>query len=162
MQEEFIIADNLDLAWSNFDPFFTLPANCPFHVERHDRPLDRLKRALLRQHRQPSKYFFSGHRGCGKSTEFNILAADPEINKKFQIIKFSVKDTCDVNNLNYVDVLFSIGAQLYIQYIDSGKKLRSELYNELDTWKNTVERETQTSVSAETDLDIGIKAFFLS
>ncbi len=163
MPEEFIVADNLDFAWSNFDPFFTLPANCPFHVEREGKPLDRLKRALMREHRQPHKYFFSGHRGCGKSTELNRLAVDAKINNKFLIIKYSVKDVCDVNNLNYVDVLFSIGAQLYIQYIDAGKKLRPELINELDAWRNSiVEQVKEYTVSAEASVEGGIKAFFIS
>jgi len=113
MPEEFIVAEDLDLAWSNFDPFFTLPADCPFHVERAGKPLNKLIRTPLRQHRQPPKYFFSGHRGCCKSTELNRLAADDVIKKQFFIVKYSVKDVCDVNNLNYVDVLFSMGAQLY-------------------------------------------------
>lgn len=65
MPEEFVVANDLDLAWSNFDPFFPLPADCPFHVEREGKPLNKLIRALLREHRQPPKYFFSGHRGCG-------------------------------------------------------------------------------------------------
>ncbi len=87
MPEEFVVADNLDLAWSNFDPFYPLPADSPFHVEREGKPLNKLIRALLREHRQPPKYFFSGHRGCGKSTELNRLAADDEINKKFVTIR---------------------------------------------------------------------------
>lgn len=161
MSEEFVVADNLDLAWSNFDPFFTLPADCPFHVEREGKPLNKLKRALMREHRRPPKYFFSGHRGCGKSTELNRLAVDPEINKKFFIIKYSVKDVCDVNNLNYVDVLFSIGAQLFIQYIDSGKKLRPELINELDSWRDSIEYSKEDVMSAEASVEGGIKSFFL-
>jgi len=80
MPEEFIIAEDLDLAWSNFEPFYPLPANSPFHVERKGKPLNKLIRALLRQHRQSPKYFFSGHRGCGKSKELNRLAADGDIN----------------------------------------------------------------------------------
>jgi phenylpyruvate tautomerase PptA (4-oxalocrotonate tautomerase family) len=101
MSEEFIVAENLDLAWSNFDPFFTLPADCPFHVERAGKPLNRLIRALMRQHRQPPKYFFSGHRGCGKSTELNRLKADDEINKRFFIVKYSVKDVCDGSRIEH-------------------------------------------------------------
>lgn len=163
MTEEFVIADNLDLAWSNFDPFFTLPANCPFHVEREDKPLDRLKRALMRKHRQSPKYFFSGHRGCGKSTELNRLAADDEIKERFFVVKYSVKEVCDVNNLDYVDILFSIGAQLYIHYIDAGKKLRPELIKELDGWKNSIiEKEETVSTSAEASIENGIRAFFIS
>ncbi len=163
MPEEFVVADNLDLAWSNFDPFYPLPADSPFHVEREGKPLNKLIRALLREHRQPPKYFFSGHRGCGKSTELNRLAADDEINKKFFVVKYSVKDVCDVNNLDYVDVLFSIGAQLYLQYIDAGKELRPELIEALESWKNdVVEKVREEIASFEVSVEGGLKAFFLS
>ena len=37
-------------------------------------------------------------------------------------VKDSVRNVCDVNNFNYVDVLFSMWAQLYNQYIDPGKQ----------------------------------------
>jgi phenylpyruvate tautomerase PptA (4-oxalocrotonate tautomerase family) len=162
MSEEFIVAENLDLAWSNFDPFFTLPADCPFHVERAGKPLNRLIRALMRQHRQPPKYFFSGHRGCGKSTELNRLKADDEINKRFFIVKYSVKDVCDVNNLNYVDVLFSMGAQLYIQYIGAGKELKPELIEDLEAWGSRIEHDMEKTTSAGVSMKGGIGAFFLS
>ena len=162
MSEEFIVAEDLDLAWSNFDPFFTLPAHCPFHVEREGKPLNTLMRALMRLHRQPPKYFFSGHRGCGKSTELNRLAADDEINKRFFIVKYSVEDVCDVNNLNYVDVLFSMGAQLYIQYIDAGKELEPELLKELESWGRSIELEQEKTKSAGVSVKGWISAFFLS
>lgn len=163
MPEEFVVADNLDIAWSNFDPLYPLPANCPFHVEREDRPLNKLKRALLREHRQPPKYFFSGHRGCGKSTELNILAADNEINKKFFVIKYSVKDVCDVNNLSYIDVLFSLSAQLFIGYSDIGKELRKELIESLENWKNDVVEQVREEIdSFEGAIEGGLKGFFLS
>ncbi len=162
MSEEYIVAEDLDLAWSNFDPVFTLPANCPFHVERAGKPLNKLIRALMRQHRQPPKYFFSGHRGCGKSTELNRLAADEEIKNKFFIVKYSVKDVCDVNNLNYVDVLFSMGAQLYIQYIDADKELEPELLKELESWGSSIEQELEKTKSVGASVKAGISAFFLS
>ena len=163
MLEEFIIAEDLDLAWSNFDPFYPLPPNCPFHVEREGKPLNKLIRALLRQHRQPPKYFFSGHRGCGKSTELNRLAADDEIKKKYFIVKYSIKDVCDIHNLDYVDVLFSIGAQLFLQYKDAGKELRSELVKDLEAWKNSiVEHVDVEETSLEASVGGGLSVFFLS
>ena len=163
MLEEFIIAEDLDLAWSNFDPFYPLPPNCPFHVEREGKPLNKLTRALLRQHRQPPKYFFSGHRGCGKSTELNRLAADDEIKKKYFIVKYSIKDVCDIHNLDYVDVLFSIGAQLFLQYKDAGKELRSELVKDLEAWKNSiVEHVDVEETSLEASVGGGLSVFFLS
>ncbi|MCG2727325.1 MAG: hypothetical protein L6244_01565, partial [Candidatus Methanoperedenaceae archaeon] len=163
MPEEFIVADNLDLAWSNFDPFFPLPADCPFHVEREGKPLNKLIRALMREHRVQPKYFFSGHRGCGKSTELNRLEADDEINRKFFVMKYSVKDVCDVNNLDYVDVLFSIGAQLYLQYTDKGNELRPELIEALERWKNDIVEQVREEISSfETSIEGGLKTFFLS
>jgi hypothetical protein len=162
MPEDFIVAEDLDLAWSNFDPFFTLPADCPFYVERAGKPLNRLIRALMRQHRQQPKYFFSGHRGCGKSTELNRLAADAGIKKRFYIVKYSVKDVCDVNNLNYVDVLFSMGAQLYIQYIKAGNKLEPKLIKKLEDWGSSIEQELEKTKSAGASVKGGFGAFLLS
>lgn len=163
MPEEFVVAQNLNLAWSNFDPLYPLPADCPFYVEREDKPLNKLKRALLREHRQPPKYFFSGHRGCGKSTELNRLAVDEEINRKFFVVKYSVKDICDVNNLSYIDVLFSLGAQLFIEYSDTGKQLRPELIEALENWKNDVVEQVREEIeSFETSIEGGLKAFFIS
>ena len=163
MSEEFIIAEDLDLAWSNFDPVYPLPAGCPFYMEPVGKPLNGLINALLRTHRQPPKYFFSGHRGCGKSTELNRLAADEEIRQKFFVVKYSVRDVCDVNNLNYVDVLFSIGAQLYLQYADAEGDLRSGLIEDLEAWRDhIVERVSEEERSFETLLEGGIKGFFLS
>jgi histone H3/H4/phenylpyruvate tautomerase PptA (4-oxalocrotonate tautomerase family) len=162
MPEDYIVAEDLDLAWSNFDPFSTLPANSPFHVERERNPLGKLIRALMRQHRQPPTYFFSGHRGCGKSTELNRLASAEEINKKFFIVKYSVKAVCDVHNLNYVDVLFSMGAQLYIQYIGAGKELEPELLEELESWGRSIELELEKTKSAGVSAKGWISAFFIS
>ncbi|VVB90190.1 AAA ATPase domain protein [uncultured archaeon] len=163
MPEEFTIADNLDLAWSNFDPIYPLPSGSPFYVEREDNPLNKLKRALLREHRQPPKYFFSGHRGCGKSTELNRLADDEDIKKKFFVVKYSVKEVCDVNNLDYVDVLFSIGAQLFLQYSDEGRELRPELIEALENWKsNVVEMVREEITSFGTSMEGGLQSFFLS
>ena len=163
MPEEFIVADDLDLAWSNFDPFYPLPAGCPFYMEREGKPLNRLIRALLRTHRQPPKYFFSGHRGCGKSTELNRLAADEEIRQKFFVVKYSVKEVCDVENLNYVDVLFSVGAQLFLQYVDSGRELRPELMGDIEAWKSSiVERVSEEERSFGASIGGGIQGFFFS
>jgi len=163
MSEEFIVAEDLDLAWSNFDPFYPLPAGCPFHVEPVGKPLNRLINALLRTHRQPPKYFFSGHQGCGKSTELNRLAANDGIKQKFFVVKYSVRDVCDINNLNYVDVLFSIGAQLYLQYVDSGRELRPELIEDLEAWRDSiVERVSEEESSFETSVGGGIQGFFFS
>lgn len=162
MPEEFVVAQNLEQALTNFDPSYPLPADCPFHVEREDKPLEMLRTALLIEHKQAPKYFFSGHQGCGKSTELNNLAVDEKIKEKFYIIKYSMKDVCDVNNLNYIDVLFSIGAQIYIQYVEGGNELSSGLKSELDNWRKNIEKTFEEKLSIKTSLSGGLKAFFFT
>lgn len=163
---KFIVGKNLDTAWSNFDPFIALPAGCPFYVEWPDKPLNKplnkMIRALVREHRLPPKYFFSGHRGCGKSTELNNLAVDKEIKKEFFVVKYSVKDVCDVNNLNYVDVLLSIAAQIYLQYTGAGKKIDKILMEDLKIWGSTITIEKEKEISIEGSIGGGINAFFSS
>lgn len=77
-------------------------------------------------------------------------------------MKYSVKDVCDVNNLNYVDALFSMGAQLYIQYIDTDKELEPELLKELESWGRSIELEQEKMKSAGVSVKGWIRAFFLS
>ncbi len=162
MSEKFIVGKDLDATWSNFEPLFALPADCPFYIERPDKPLNKLIRALMREHIRPPKYFFSGHRGCGKSTELNKLAVDREIKKKFFVVKYSVKDVCDINNLNYVDVLLSVAAQIYIQYTDAGKEIGKNLMDDIKGWCSTIiiEKEKETSIGVS--IEGNIKAFFIS
>ena len=164
MQElEFVKATDLDEAWSNFDPLLPLPSGCPFYVERPGRPLEQLTSALLRRYVSPPKYFFTGYRGSGKSTELNRLADDPGIKQNYFVVKFSVKDVCDVNNLNYVDVLLAIGAQVFVQYTERGGRLDEDLLAELEGWKGrVVERLQEKGAVFETGAGFDVRAFFLS
>ena len=53
-------ADNLDDAWSNFDPNHPLKAGSPFFVQQFRPPLGSLKRALLQRLRAPQKRYIAG------------------------------------------------------------------------------------------------------
>ena len=74
--------------------------------------------------------------------------SDPGIQEKFFPVKFSVRKLCDINNLNYVDVLLAIGAQVFVQYTESGGRLPNDLLKELETWKGR--RELLLTTQCET------------
>lgn len=162
-------ATNLDDVWINFDPYTPLTANSDFYVERPGKPLLDLRRALLRSRRlsRPPKYYLSGHRGAGKSTEMNRLAMDEDIRDQFIVIHYSIRDFSDVNDLDQVDVLFTIGAQLFLQYTDKekgyGKKLPKELLDELEGMRGQITsrlRMTNKELSAQGEA--GLRAYFLN
>ena len=159
---EFRIAETLDDTWANFEPDFSLPSGSPFYVERPGHPLGQLRFALLARWHTPPKYFLSGHRGCGKSTELNRLVADPRIQGRYWPVTFSVREVLDVGNLDYLDVLFAVGAQLFAQYVKGGGKLDKGLLGELEEWRNRVEERVKAKgASLETGAGLDLMQFFL-
>ncbi|HET90451.1 MAG TPA: hypothetical protein ENN99_06910 [Chloroflexi bacterium] len=146
MEFEYVTATDMDRAWLNFELDLPLevepdgPPN-PFYVNRPGNPVAELEQALLAPFYRMPKYFFSGHRGCGKSTELRRLAVNPEIRAKYWPIHFTIRDEADVNNLDYRDVLLAIGGQIYRQYRAGGGRLPKQLLSELDQFRGQVEKE---------------------
>jgi len=164
---QYILATELDRAWLNFELDLPLQPGPngetnPFYVDRPGNPTARLERELLRQYNQSPKYFFSGHRGCGKSTEFRRLAVNPRILAQYWPIHFTIREEADINNFDFKDVLLAIGGRLYREYRKAGGKLPEALLNELNTWRRQVEAEVKTVFAgrAEKEIDIGLEAFF--
>jgi hypothetical protein len=160
MDNQYQVAQDLDSAWSNFEPDVPLQVghsgeNHPFYVERPDTVMSRLKRRLLRQSQNPPKYFLSGHRGCGKSTEMHRLAADSDIVGKYWPVHFSIRDHADLNDIDFKDVLLALGGQLYTQYRAQGKRLDPQLQKELDTWHGELEEEIATQLSGRMAGELG-------
>jgi hypothetical protein len=156
-------AKTLEEAWSRFDPQTPLPVGSPFYVARDDNPLGYLERGLLQIRGRPPKYFFAGHRGCGKSTELNRLVVSPRILERYWPIKFSVRDECDFNDLSHVEVLLAIGAQIFSQYTAAGGLVKSDLLSELEGWKGrTIERLNSKGATFESGAGFDIGKFFLA
>ena len=167
MDFEYITAQDFDLAWLNFEldlPLKPGPLGTPnpFYVDRPGNPVAELEDALTSPYYQPPKFFFSGHKGCGKSTELLRLAAKPAITNRFWVVHFSIRDEADINDLDFRDVLLAIGGRLYRSYIDSGRKLPEQLLKELDSWRGEIQTEVKTVLAGrnEVNLEAGVAAFF--
>ncbi len=134
----------------------------PFYVSRLGNPLDELKDALLAPFYRHPKFFFSGHRGCGKSTELLHLLSDPEIQKKYWPINFSIRQDADIVDLDFRDVLLAIGGRLFREYRHAGGELPDQLLKELDSWKGKIEEEIETIKSGRASVEVGagVEAFF--
>ncbi len=101
-----------------FDPQATnvsQAASQQLYVERPDSPLDQLKLDLLKSPGRSHKALLTGHLGCGKSTELNRLAADPEIIKQFLVVKYNVQDVVNLvdRGTDYTDFLLSLCSVLF-------------------------------------------------
>lgn len=168
MDFEYKLATDFDRAWLNFELDLPLEPGPqgepnPFYVNRPGNPTAQLERQLLRTYRQPPKYFFSGHRGCGKSTELRRLAVNPEILARYWPIHFTIRDEADINNLDFKDILLAIGGRLFRDYRQAGGKLPEQLLRELDAWRGQVQTEVKTVLSgrpSEFEIEAGLDAFF--
>jgi len=157
-----MIAKDLDQAYTNFEPTRALPGVSEFYVQRTKNPLDVMKRALMRESFEPLKYLFSGHRGSGKSTELNRLIAYSDVKEKYFIAHYSVYDVLDVAGLDYTDLLFSIGAQIFIEADKQAVTMRDSLLKQLREWGSAIEQETESGrkIGVEGGLGIPLTDFF--
>ena len=76
----------------------------PTTMARGKNPTRRLEILLLENAgtHQKSKILFSGYRGCGKSTELNLLHS--KLEKDFLVINYSVLQELDQMRLHFIDL----------------------------------------------------------
>lgn len=166
---EYKLAKDFDRAWLNFELDLPLKpgkngeAN-PFYINRPGNPIAELQDALLAPFYRPPKFFFSGHRGCGKSTELLHLMSNPEILKKFWPVNFSIRDEADIIDLDFRDILLAVGGRMYREYRKGGGKLPEQLLKELNSWRGKVEQEVRTisGLPVQFELGAGMEAFFVN
>jgi len=158
-------ATDLDNAWLNFDPQLPLPDDThPFYVHRPGEPVRLLAEALRRSaDRSSDKFFFSGYRGSGKSTELNRLFNSAKLRERYWIARYSVRETADIQNLDAIDILLLLVAQIYEQYTAAGEELNDDILRELEGWKDrTVENLRDKGAVFESGAGFDLKAFFLA
>lgn len=165
---DYSIATDLDRAWLNFELDLPLKPGHDglpnsFYINRPGNPIAELIDALTAPFYRPPKFFFSGHRGCGKSTELLHLINNPEIQKKYWPINFSIREETDIIDIDFRDVLLAIGGRLFREYRKKGGELPDQLLKELDGWKGKVEKKVTTILDGRLsnfELGASIDAFF--
>lgn len=159
-------AQDFDTAWLNFEldlPLQPCPdgAPNPFYVGRPGDAVEQLEESLIAPFYHPPKFFFSGHRGCGKSTELRRLAVSQSILNKYYPIHFSIRDEADINNLDFKDLLLAIGGRMYREYTAYGKRLPDALERELLQWRGSLQEEIiHTGRYSGVELEAGLFPFF--
>jgi hypothetical protein len=167
---DYLVANDFDRAWLNFELDLPLKPGKngqpnPFYIDRPGNPIAELTDALLAPFYRPPKFFFSGHRGCGKSTELLHLLGNPEISRKYWPINFSIREEADIIDIDYRDVLLAIGGRLFREYRKKGGELPEQLLKELDGWKGKVEKQISTVLegrNSRMEVGAGIDAFFVN
>jgi len=164
---DYTLATDFDRAWLNFELDLPLRPGPrgepnPFYIARPGNPIAELIDALMAPFYRPPKFFFSGHRGCGKSTELLHLMANPGIQRKYWPVNFSIREEADIIDMDFRDILLAIGSRMFRDYRKCGGRLPDQLLKQLNGWRGKVEEEVKTIHSGRAGFELGanLDAFF--
>ncbi|MBD1831308.1 AAA family ATPase [Cyanobacteria bacterium FACHB-472] len=102
----------------------------------------------------PTSQMFTGHIGCGKSTELFRLKADLEA-QKFHVVYFESGQELDMADVDISDILLAIARQVSESLEEIQIRLKPSYFANLFTEIKDI-LQTPIDVSAEAELSIGI------
>ncbi len=89
---------------------------------------------------------FTGHRGCGKSTELKRIQKKWE--EDYWVIYLEANEETDINDVNYIDLYLIVIKQIEFEMRKLGLKFDSELLKSVESWFKEVTNETEKSVES--------------
>jgi len=158
-RQDHIRAGTLVQALNIFDPERPLRTEQElrhYFVERAMSPLQEV--ALLLQHTErPQKILFTGHRGSGKSTELGKLAL--LLKDHFFVVGYSVKNVLNLFDVSYVDVVFSLAAELIRAATEREVRVREELLRHILDFAKEVSKELVIEDRAEAEVGAALNFY---
>ena len=107
---------------------------------------------------------FTGHRGCGKSTELKRIQSKCENEYRVIYIEFDLE--LDVNDAEYTDLYLLLSKKVADDLTELRLKFDPKLLESFESWFKDVTQETeatvQSSVSIETEASAGAEIPFIS
>jgi energy-coupling factor transporter ATP-binding protein EcfA2 len=158
------LATNLTDAYNLCDPFQPLQGE---DLERYYVPLleARKTEAIVQveqilQQQEPGSFatiVFTGHRGCGKSTELKRI--EQHWQDKYLTILLNVEAETDINDVQYIDIYLTIMRQVEYALRQRKIKFNQELVNSFEEWFKEITKETEKSVnlSINTEAEVSLK-----
>ncbi len=136
-----------------------------YFVARPNSPLKKLE-LLIKGTSEPEKFLFTGHRGNGKSTELAKLQLLLQESKDpfFFIVRYSVKQVLSLYDLTYVDVLLSLGLQLFEEVTRQKMAVNPSVLTNILNFTKDISTEAQISgiVGGEVGGELNVLAAKLS
>jgi len=103
-------------------------------------------------------FIFAGYKGCGKSTELNVLKS--RIQDRFLIIDFSVMEELDPFNLSYIELFITIMERLFGVAIEHQLPIKERYLKRIQSWLQTKEIIRITDKYIGMNINMGADAKF--
>lgn len=115
----------------------------------------------------PSEFctiLFTGHRGCGKSTELRKI--QKQLESEYYIVYLEADVELDINDAEYTDLYLLIIKKVADELYKLGAKFDNKLLTSFESWFKDITNETEASVekaiSSEVNVEAGFKIPFIS
>ncbi|MEM8810425.1 MAG: ATP-binding protein [Cyanobacteria bacterium P01_G01_bin.38] len=107
---------------------------------------------------------FTGHVGCGKSSELNRIADHWQ--SEYLVVSLRVEDETDINDLEYTDLYLLIIKQVELAMRQADLRFDAQLLGSFEDWFKEVTEETEEtverSVNVNAEASLGSEAPFLA
>jgi energy-coupling factor transporter ATP-binding protein EcfA2 len=107
---------------------------------------------------------FTGHRGCGKSTELKRIQHRWE--QDYRVIYLEADEETDINDADYTDLYLIVIKKVEYELRRLGHKVDPRLLANIEAWFKEVikedERSVESSISLEGEATLGAEAPFLA
>jgi hypothetical protein len=111
-----------------------------------------------------TKILFTGHRGCGKSTELKRICSQWE--QDYRVIYLEANDETDINDAEYTDLYLIVIKQVEFALRQEGLKFDARLLRNFEDWFKDVteenERTVESSINVEAEASLTGGAPFLA
>lgn len=136
----------------------TASARGDFNINRLYRDLNIDNQGNVRSPPRKQYMLFTGHRGCGKSTELLRVADYLHAPERYYVIHLDCLRKLDTNNLKYSDILLALAAALLEQLeTEAGITIEQVHLTKLEDWyKERIESHTKMKDLA-TEIKAGAK-----
>ncbi|MBW4462853.1 MAG: AAA family ATPase [Nodosilinea sp. WJT8-NPBG4] len=112
----------------------TSPADKQYYIDfsavRGSDLVQELKRTITLSGEEPTCQLFTGHIGCGKSTEFSRLQGDLEA-AGYHVVYFESTDDLDMGDVDISDILLAIAKQVSKSLEDAKLRLTPSRFQQL-------------------------------
>ncbi len=125
-----------------------------FSTVRGDKIIDELATSIARRDSfEPSCQLFTGHIGCGKSTELKVLQVRLE-QQGFHVVYFESDESLDLANVEVTDILLAMSYKIAQNLEDSGIRLQTGSFRDL--FRQIRRQLPGIDISEDVDLTLGL------
>ncbi len=98
-----------------------------------------------------STILFTGHRGCGKSTELRLL--ERTWKDQYHVIYLETDEVTDINDVEYTDLYLLVAQYLEYELRKLGIRLDQQIIKDFEDWFAEITEETEQTVESSISLD---------